>query len=192
MWGHSGSVKRLDLQNKLLDDAHAIILATLLELNESLIELDLRNNPALSELGVLRVAEVLPLHPNVRQVQLDKFQPAAKSNVGSLARPASGIPDAARCTLGIGLVLSQLTRPKVHTVWCTDLSLDDAACAHIADALLTNTTVTSLVLQGNRIGDVGARRLLEVVQERPVALNLDVGRNPITPGVLDHSGARGV
>ena len=108
----------------------------MLQSNTSLTSLDLRNNPALGEAGGRRLAEAVEVHPALIHVHLDLGQPEQKHRSGkviSLARP--GVPAAVRGAVGASCVIRQLRRVGVTTVDASDLSLDDAAAARIADAL---------------------------------------------------------
>ena len=105
-----------------------------LQSNTSLTSLDLQNNPALGEAGGRRLAEAVEVHPALLHVHLDLFQPRQQYQLGfSPARP--GVPASVRGAVGACCVVRQLRRAGVTTVAATDLSLDDAAAARIADAL---------------------------------------------------------
>ncbi len=104
-----------------------------LQSNTTLTSLDLRHNPALGEAGGRRLAAAVEVHPALLHVHLDLFQPEQKYYYGTL--PARGVPAAVRGAVGASLVVSQLRRAGVTTVAATNLSLDDAAAARIADAL---------------------------------------------------------
>ncbi|CAH0604977.1 unnamed protein product [Chrysodeixis includens] len=77
------------------------------------------------------------------------------------------------------MALALQYNPIVKSLILIDNFLNDDACYHLSDMLLTNSTLTELNLHGCRIGPSGARRLFSGLHTNRGLIYLDIGSNQI-------------
>ncbi|XP_078515289.1 NACHT, LRR and PYD domains-containing protein 12-like [Lissotriton helveticus] len=147
-------------------------LASALETNTSLTELDLRSNEDLGDAGVKKLCEGLK-HPNCK---LQKLRLYACSITGSWCGDLASVlkintslteldlsSNRELRDAGVKKLCEGLKHPncKLQTLRLVLCSLTGSCCKDLASVLETNSSLTELDLNHNRLGDTGVKKLYE-------------------------------
>eukprot|EP00808_Paulinella_micropora_P020740 g14005.t1 len=144
----------LDLSDKSLESAEAVILAEFLKLNKSLKALSLAKNKIGQE-GASAIAAVLEDHPSVTSVDLrnNDLSVASGSTLAAVTKQNSRIRE--MC----GIPLDLLRENKTTELDLSGKSLGPAEAALVAEFVKVNQALTTFRLHDNRIGTDGAMEI---------------------------------
>ncbi|XP_078514934.1 NACHT, LRR and PYD domains-containing protein 12-like [Lissotriton helveticus] len=146
-------------------------LASALETNTSLTELDLSHNKDLGDAGLKKLCEGFK-HPNCKlqtlRLQWCSLTGSCCGDLASVLETNSSLTelDLSKNILrdaGVKRLCKGLKHPncKLETLRLDHCSLTSSCCEDLASVLETNTSLTELDLRWNELGDAGVKKLCE-------------------------------
>jgi Ran GTPase-activating protein (RanGAP) involved in mRNA processing and transport len=153
----STTLKSLILYKNPIGDDGAVAIATTLQQSISLEHLDLGYN-SIGDVGMTAVAQALSQNNSLKELNL------IGNKISTVA--LTSLADALKVNMGL------------KRLWLDECSIDDKGVSILANALVINTTLALVDLWNNKISDVGAQAMLDVLNEYNTTLtNLSLRNN---------------
>ncbi|XP_069089568.1 uncharacterized protein [Pleurodeles waltl] len=168
---HQGcKLQKLDISDGSLTGLCCEDLASVLTVNQSLVELILSQN-VLSDSGVRRLCEGLKHQEcKLQTLWLDSCSLTASCcpDVSSVLSSNQSLTELHLADnkledSGVQQIFNGLKHPncRIQKLWTWHCSMTDACCEDLSSALYTSPSLTHLEMCGNEIGDDGVRKICE-------------------------------
>jgi len=154
------TIQSLDCSMNAIDAQGANCLAQMLKVNTTLIELNLERNPISAE-GAQYLGNALSVNKTLQVLNLKKTQ-ISSTGAHHIAKGLQSNRDSGLKILDLGI------------------NGINASIVNIWDFLKSNTSIISLNLQDNPLGEKGIRALIASLREHPIINNLNLSGTQLT------------